>query len=112
MVKKRKFVKIPKRDVEQWIDIANLFAKSLISKNVALKEYNSLSVTDIVSIQKEIKKYDDLRRKKIPEGEMNTNWEISVMVDSHIIATEYNVNPLVVMMCVNPPCKPNERIFC
>ena len=33
------------------------------------------------------------------------------MVDSPIIATDYNINPLVVMMCINPPCKPNERVF-
>lgn len=112
MAKQRKFVKKSRRDVVQWIEIANLFAKSLISRNDALKEFNELSVADIFAIRNDIKKYDELRRKKIPKGEEDTNWEMSVMVDSHIIATDYNINPLVVMMCVNPPCKPNERIFC
>ena len=88
-----------------------LTKQELAELNDALKEFNELSVADIFAIRNDIKKYDELRRKKIPKGEEDTNWEMSVMVDSHIIATDYNINPLVVMMCINPPCKPNERVF-
>lgn len=54
--------------------------------------------------------YDQKRRIKIPKGEIDSAWTISVMVDAHIIATEYNVDPLTVIMCLNSPCKINERI--
>ena len=40
---------------------------------------------------------------------MEYAWDILVMVDAHIIATEYNIDPLTVMMCLNAPCKNNER---
>ena len=33
------------------------------------------------------KLYDNIRRRKIPAGEADNAWEISVMVDAHIIAT-------------------------
>lgn len=112
MAKKRKCVIKPKTEVKNWIYISNLFAKSLISENDALKGFNALSGADRIAVRKEIAKYDELRRKKIPKGEMDSNWETSVMVDSHIIATDYDTDPLVVMMCVNPPCKPNEIIMC
>ena len=112
MAEKKRNVIMAKAEVKKWIDVANVFAKSLISENDALKDFNKLSAADRISIRKEVSKYDELRKRKIPKTEMDSNWEMSVMVDSHIIATEFKTNPLVVMMCVNPPCKPNERILC
>ena len=48
---------------------------------------------------------------RIPEGEIDAAWEISVMVDAHIIATEYNIDPLTVIMCLNPICRSDEKII-
>ena len=33
------------------------------------------------------------------------------MVDAHIIATEFDVDPLTAVMCVDPICKVNEKIY-
>ncbi len=33
------------------------------------------------------------------------------MVDAHIVATEFDIDPLTVVMCINPPCKLNERVY-
>ena len=73
-------------------------------------QFNSLKANQRTNIKKAFEEYDQKRRIKIPKGEIDSAWTISVMVDAHIIATEYNVDPLTVIMCLNSPCKINERI--
>lgn len=78
---------------------------------VALKQFNSLSAVQRACIKKTFEEYEQKRKNKIPKGEMDSAWQISVMVDSHIIATEYNIDPLTVIMCLNPICRDNEKII-
>lgn len=35
---------------------------------------------------------------------------MDVLVDTHIIATEFDIDPLTAIMCVKAPCKPNEKV--
>lgn len=107
---KNKIVIKPKREFIKWIAISNLFAKSRIVPNEALKQFNSLSSVQRINIIKMFDEYDKIRRTKIPKGEIDSAWEISVMVDAHIIATEYNIDPLTAVMCVNPVCRNNEQV--
>lgn len=100
-----------KADFTKWVSISNLLAKSLIPYKDALNQFNALSSTQRINIKKAFDKCDKIRRIKIPKGEDDSAWEISIMVDAHIIATEYNIDPLTAMMCVAPICKPNERIY-
>lgn len=97
--------------VSDWIIVSNLFAKSLISYKDALTQFNALTPAQRIDIKKSFDKYDQIRRIKIPKGEMDDNWIMSIMVDAHIIATEHNIDPLTAMMCVASICKPNERIY-
>ena len=108
---KRRCIIKSKEEVVRWIEMSNLFAKSLILAKDALEDFNKLSAEDRVAIRKELVKYDELRRKKIPVGEADIQWELSVMVDAHIIAADYNTNPLVVIMCLYPLCKSNETLI-
>lgn len=105
---KNKIVFKSKKEIVSWISIANLLAKSRISHIEALKQFNALSAIQRTKIKMAFDEYDEIRRKNIPAGEMNSNWEISVMVDAHIIATENNIDPLTALMCINPICKKNE----
>ncbi len=107
---KNKVIIKSKREFEKWIYISNLFAKSLISPNEALKQFNNLSSSQKRKIKQSFDKYDKLRRIKIPKGEVDSAWELSVMVDAHIIATEFNIDPLTVVMCLDSICKPNEKV--
>lgn len=106
---KAKIKLISKSELQKWIQISNLFAKSLISPIDALRQFNSLDVTARSAVKREFASYDDVRRKKIPKDE--AAWEMSVMVDAHIVATEFDIDPLTVVMCINPPCKLNERVY-
>ena len=107
---KTKIKFISKIESKKWLQISNLFAKSLVSPAEALRQFNSLDATARNSIKRAFALYDDVRRKKIPKGEAAA-WETSVMVDAHIVATEFDIDPLTVVMCINPPCKLNKRVY-
>lgn len=106
-----KYKIISKSDCEKWINVSNLLAKSLINYSEALRQFNSLSSNVRLNIKKTFQEYDNIRRKKIPAREADNAWEISVMVDAHIIATENNIDPLTAIMCVSSPCKVNEHLI-
>lgn len=108
---KKKYKIISKIDCQKWINASNLLAQSLIDHNEALRQFNMLSANKRIAIKKAFQKYDDIRRKKIPANEIENSWKISVMVDAHIIATENDIDPLAVIMCINAPCKVNEHLI-
>lgn len=108
---KNKVIIKPKNEFIKWISISNLFAKSLISPNDALKQFNGLNAMQRIKIKQAFDECDKTRRIKIPKGEADSSWELSVMVDAHIIATEFNVDPLAAVMCITPVCKANERVI-
>ena len=94
----------------QWTSLANSFANSLCSSSVALQQFNRLSSKDRTEIKKRFNECDIIRRTKIPKTDEDA-WLLGIMVDAHIIATEFGVDPLAVTMCLCAPCKPSERII-
>lgn len=113
---KPKYVRRDKSVVTKWINISNVFAKSLMDEKSALKKYNELDASKRIEIRKQFKQYDEIRRVHYPEtldkSLQNDVYVTSVMVDAHIIATEHDIDPLVAVMCVNPVCGANERVMC
>ena len=106
-----KYKIISKSDCKKWINVSNLLAKSLIDYSEVLRQFNSLSANVRLNIKKSFQEYDNIRRRRIPAGETDNAWEISVMVDAHIIATENNIDPLTAIMCISAPCKVNEHLI-
>ena len=100
---------------ERWFAIANQFAQSLITRSDAIHQYNLLPVASKTEIIKSMKEYDKIRKKMIPDNmsidEKNRHYPISVMVDAHILATEHNVDPVVILMCLNPPCQIGQKVI-
>lgn len=108
---KSKIVIKPQSEFIKWISISNVFAKSMISPKDALQQFNKLNATQRIKIKQSFDECDKIRRLKILRGEMDSAWELSVMVDAHIIATEFNIDPLVAVMCITPVCKANEQVI-
>ena len=106
-----KYKIISKSDCKKWINVSNLLAKSLINYSEALRQFNSLSANVRFNIKKTFQEYDNIRRRKIPACEADNAWEISFMVDAHIIATENNIDPLTAIMCISAPCKVSEHLI-
>ena len=99
------------RNLLYLITIGNVFAKSLCPVNEVLKQYNNLTASQRTAIKKQFSEYDDIRRQKIPKEENTYAWEIGIMVDANILACEYDIDPLTVVLCINPICRPNEKIM-
>lgn len=110
-----KTVLITKAEAVKWYEIANIFAKSSVPLSDAIREYNRLSVSQKLGIKKEFEGFDILRGvgmdSSVPFTEKENHWIISVMVDSHIVATEYDTYPVVVLMCIKPPRRLDQHIF-
>lgn len=112
---KNKVIIKPKADFLKWITVSNLFAKSRISPQEALNQFNSLDAKQRIEIKKSFQRYDELcrntlSRENLPKDESENTRETFIMVNAHIIATEYDIDPLTVVMCANPICRNNERI--
>ena len=108
---KTKTVIINDSKAYQWCTIANLFARSQFPFNQAIKQFNQLSSNERIEIKKKIEKYDEIRRMKIPRGEQNEEiWFMNFLVDLHIVATEYDIDPLTVALCIDPPCRIFEKV--
>ena len=99
---KNKIVFKSQKDFVKWVTVSNMFAKSRIMPMVALKQFNSLKANQRTNIKKAFEEYDQKRRIKIPKGEIDSAWTISVMVDAHIIATEclHNLINLQMIYCL------------
>lgn len=113
-MKKVKGIKfLTPNDALKWYSIANMFAKSLLSQKEAISQYNRLTPAQRSKIAQQFQKADELPRKRIRASDENANsrLEISIMVDAHIIAAEYNIDPVTVVMCFNPPCKNSEKVL-
>ena len=106
---RNKYIIINKAEAEKWFAIANMLAKSFCKHELALQQFNRLNACNRIKIKKCFDACDVIRRKKIPEGEQDEAW-IGVMVDAHIIATEFDIDPLTAVLCLKPPCRPTEHI--
>jgi len=98
----------------QWCKASNMFAHSKFPFKKALSQFNNLSELSRKEIACEFKRYDSIRRKRIPKSpriEKDDAFLTCVMVDANIIATEYNIDPLTAIMCINPPCGCDEKVI-
>lgn len=107
---KNKIVVKSRKEVYTWLDICNSFAKSLSEYDVALRQYNRLTSIERHTVKRKFQECDEIRRKKIPSGDGEA-WITGIMVDAHLLANDYNVDPLTIVMCMNPLSKPNEKIL-
>lgn len=107
---KRKIVIKSRLEFNKWLDISNHFAKSMCSYDEVLKQFNKLSSRERIGIKRQLNTCDEVRKAKIPTTDHDA-WIIGIMVDAHIIATQYDIDPLTVVSCLNPICKSNEILF-
>ena len=103
---------LSKSDARGWYMSANLLVQSIYPFPEAVKQFNELTATMRQTIRTCFSECDDVRRQQISKEEpaLKEAWLTSIMVDAHIIATEYNIDPLTAALCVNPPCKPYEKV--
>lgn len=107
--KKKKVSKtwsLSRTEAQKWYGIANLFAHTQLSMYESIQEFNKLSLEDKLNIKNAFESLEKQRKivfQGVDKEEINQYYCDSVFVDSHIIATDYNTDPIVVLMCINPP---------
>ena len=98
---------ISRNKAENWYVAAKLLAHSLLSLEEAIREFNKLSSKDRLDIQNAWKTLNEQRRiilKDVDKEEGEQFYFDLVFVDAHILATNYNTDPVVAAMCgVSPP---------
>lgn len=107
---KVKYITISKSNFLSLLKQYNLLAKSLCPYDIILRQFNALSPRIRQEIKTRFSLCDEIRKTKIPPNEGDA-FLTRIMVDAHIIACEYDIDPLTAIMCINPPCKINERIL-
>lgn len=113
--KPRKVIVLSKDKAAAWYNAANIFAHSQISQPEAIHMFNNLAPSIRLGIAKGLLDYDAARKNAFPsdmsEDEKKIHHRTSVMVDSHILATDYSTDPVVILMCVDPPCKADQKVL-
>lgn len=107
---KIKYITMSKSKFLALLKQYNLLVKSLCPHNIVLHQFNALSPQTRQEIKKQFTLCDKIRATKIPSTDGDALLTC-IMVDAHIIACEYNIDPLTAIMCINLPCKINERIL-
>lgn len=106
----KKICFLTKEQIHNWVFIAKMLVKSKVLESEAVNQFNRLSAGQRASVRNAYNALDE-KKKDILEPSDTYSWEIISFVDAHIIAAEYEIDPAVVLMCVNPKCLPNQQIY-
>ena len=90
-------------NVQNKYTTANLFEPGRLSKYEAIQEFNKLSSQDKLNIRRAWESLEKQRKiilQDVSKEEREQYYFNSVLVDSHIVATEYNTDPVLVLMCI------------
>lgn len=98
-MEKIKFAKVKKKELLQA-----LYTYQII------KEFNELSFKQRKEIVREYTEMEETLKSKIVTKDEDLYLTCS-LVNLHIIASKYNIDPSTVCMCISPICKYNEKII-
>lgn len=107
---KNKYCKIERHKIKDWYNTFNMFARSLQNYNEIVGQFNSLSNTVRDKIKSRFEELEGLSVKR-REVKSSIEWELYNLVNLHIIAGEYNIDPLTVIMCYKPICGRGQKLL-
>lgn len=109
-MEKMKFAKVRKNEMLQALVTYQIISHSLQDGKTIIKEFNDLSFIQRKEIAREYTEKEEILRKQIVTQDEDLYLTCS-LVNLHIIASKYNVDPSTVCMCISPICKLNEKII-
>lgn len=107
---KIKYVRKTKSDIEYWMCSASILVKSKCFTRYILNEFNRLTSDQRNSIKAELEERCNILEKILPKEEREKSTSI-MLVDIHMLAYKYDVDPLTKALCEIPICRSYERIF-
>lgn len=108
---KIKHITLSKTKIEGLLFSCKTMSESLEDPKVIIHQFNMLTPKQRSAILTEhIQRETKLKADLFPDNDENM-YLTCTMVNLHIIATKYNIDPATVCMCIARPCKNHEKIL-
>lgn len=104
-----RYNKMSRSKINILFELYNEMTGSCQNFKKPIKEFNSLTVSCRKEVETAFKKLENQKKKELLK-EIEA-FEVETMVNFQIVASMYEIDPTTVALCVNPPCKMNERIL-
>ncbi len=104
-----RYYRMSRSKINILFELYNEMTGSYQNFSKPIKEFNSLTVSRRKEVQTAFKKLENQKNKELLK-ELEA-FEVETMVNFQIVASVYEIEPTAVALCVNPPCKMNERIL-
>lgn len=109
-MEKIKFAKVKKKELLQALYTYQIVSHSMQDSNIIIKEFNELSFEQRKEIVRKYTEMEETLKSQIVTKDEDLYLTCS-LVNLHIIASKYNIDPSTVCMCISPICKYNEKII-
>ena len=110
MVKNIKWIKVSRKEIWQKVNVNKLLAKSLENTQVIINQFNKLKPNERLEIKKAYSMREEKLKKTLIEIDED-KYFTAVMIELNIIASQYNIDPATVCMCIDSPCMCNEKLI-
>lgn len=107
---KPKYIRVTRNNLNSIIQPCKILSQSLEDINIIIKQFNSLTSNQRSDIIREHIKREDLLKEQITTQDKDMYLTCS-MVNFNIIASEYDIDPATVCMCISKVCRANEKIL-
>lgn len=107
---KPKYIRVTRNNLNSIIQPCKILSQSLEDINIIIKQFNSLTSNQRSDIIREYIKREDLLKEQINPSDEEMYLTCS-MVNFNIIASEYDIDPATVCMCISKVCRANEKIL-
>lgn len=109
-MKKVKYRRITRGEFNTIISLCKAVSSSLADTNIIIKQFNILTSSQRSFIIKEYNQREDILKKQI-FTKNDDLYSVCLIVNLHIIASKYNIDPATIALCISKLCKENEKIL-
>lgn len=107
---KMKCVKVSRKSIERMLFACKIMSESLEDDNVIIRQFNNLNPNQRTEIPKKHLKNEEKLKAYIENADEDI-YLTCTMVNLNILASEFDIDPATVCLCIRPLCKGNQKIL-
>lgn len=107
---KSKYKKISKKEMENVLFPIRILSESLQNTTEIIRQFNLLTSCQRTNISSEFSRCEAKLKIDVEPGNEDM-YLTCIVVNLNIIASKYGIDPATVCMCINLPCKCNEKLL-
>jgi hypothetical protein len=104
-----RYARMSRSKIDILFKLYNEMTGSYQSFKKPIKEFNRLTVSRRKEVKSEFQKLENQKNKDLLKEVKALS--VETMVNFQIVASMYEINSATVALCIDPPCKMNERIL-